>query len=202
MSMMKLHAGTGESNGLAKLTGSESDAALERLSPIVTEPAATLLESTHPFLAARRLRAQALRMLNAGKSKYYGAAIDNLERARDCNRQDWQWRDEVAHLRRWAGDDSRRVSDVFLEEQPRLLPPPLHTFPTDRVETVCSRKTIYVRFDLNDYSIPPEAVGRPLTLAAADTAVRFSTAPPRSPVIPVAMTGIKRCSIRPTGPPY
>jgi hypothetical protein len=25
---------------------------------------------------------------------------------------------------------------------------------------VRSHKTIYVRFDLNDYSIPPEAVGR------------------------------------------
>ena len=36
-----------------------------------------------------------------------------------------------------------------------------------------SRKTIYVRFDLNDYSIPPEAVGRPLTLVASDTDVRI-----------------------------
>jgi hypothetical protein len=44
---------------------------------------------------------------------------------------------------------------------------------TDRVESVCSRKTIYVRFDLNDYSIPPEAVGRPLTLVASDTTVRL-----------------------------
>jgi hypothetical protein len=30
-----------------------------------------------------------------------------------------------------------------------------------------------VRFDLNDYSIPPEAVGRPLTLSASDTTVRI-----------------------------
>ena len=36
-----------------------------------------------------------------------------------------------------------------------------------------SRKTIYVRFDLNDYSIPPEAVGRPFTLVASDTDVRI-----------------------------
>ena len=34
-------------------------------------------------------------------------------------------------------------------------------------------KTIYVRFDLNDYSIPPEAVGRQLTLIASDTLVRI-----------------------------
>ena len=38
---------------------------------------------------------------------------------------------------------------------------------------MCSRKTIYVRFDLNDYSIPPEAVGRPLTLIASDSTVRI-----------------------------
>lgn len=91
----------------------------------------------------------------------------------ECNRQAWRWRDEVAHQRRWPGEDGRTVAEVFAEEQPRLMPLPLHPFSTDRIEAVCSRKTIYVRFDLNDYSIPPDAVGRPLTLAASGTAVRL-----------------------------
>src|SRR2546425_1252777 len=91
----------------------------------------------------------------------------------ECNRQAWLWRDQVAHQRRWPGDDGRTVEQVFAEEQPRLMPPPLHPFSTDRIDTVCSHKTIYVRFDLNDYSIPPEAVGRPLTLIASDTTVRL-----------------------------
>jgi transposase len=91
----------------------------------------------------------------------------------ECNRQAWLWRDQVAHQRRWPGGDGRTVEQVFAEEQSRLLPPPLHLFSTDRIETVSSGKTIYVRFDLNDYSIPPEAVGRPLTLAASDTTVRI-----------------------------
>ncbi len=91
----------------------------------------------------------------------------------ECNRQAWLWRDQVAHQRRWPGQDGRTVEQVFAEEQPRLLTPPLHAFSTDRIETVRSRKTIYVRFDLNDYSIPPEAVGRPLTLVASDTTVRI-----------------------------
>lgn len=90
----------------------------------------------------------------------------------ECNRQAWRWRDEIAHQRRWPGEDGRTVAEVFAEEQPRLLPLPLHPFATDRIEAVCSRKAIYVRFDLNDYSIPPEAVGRPLTLVASDTSVR------------------------------
>jgi len=91
----------------------------------------------------------------------------------ECNRQALLWRDQVAHQRRWPGGDHRTVADVFAEEQPRLLPAALHPFPTDRIETVYSRKTIYVRFDLNDYSIPPEAVGRQLTLVATDTSVRI-----------------------------
>jgi len=91
----------------------------------------------------------------------------------ECNRQAWQWRDQIAHRRPWPSDSGRIVVDVFAEEQPRLLPPPLHSFPTERIETVRSHKTIYVRFDLNDYSIPPEMVGRPLTLAASDTTVRI-----------------------------
>jgi transposase len=91
----------------------------------------------------------------------------------ECNRQAWQWRDQVAHQRKWPGDAGLTVAQVFAEEQPRLLSPPLHSFSTDRVETVRSHKTIYVRFDLNDYSIPPEAVGRTLTLVASDTTVRI-----------------------------
>jgi transposase len=91
----------------------------------------------------------------------------------ECNRQAWLWRDQVAHQRRWPGGDGCTVEQAFADEQPRLLPCPLHSFSTDRIEIVRSHKTIYVRFDLNDYSIPPEAVGHPLTLVASDTAVRI-----------------------------
>jgi transposase len=91
----------------------------------------------------------------------------------ECNRQALLWRDQVAHRRHWPGDDRRTVAEVFAEEQPRLLTPPVHPFPTDLVLPVRAAKTIYVRFDLNDYSIPPEAVGRQLTIAASDTLVRI-----------------------------
>ncbi|MEA2911897.1 MAG: hypothetical protein QOJ15_3978 [Bradyrhizobium sp.] len=91
----------------------------------------------------------------------------------ECNCQALLWRDQVAHQRRWPGGDHRTVAEVFAEEQSRLLPPSLHPFPTDRIEAVRSHKTIYVRFDLNDYSIPPEAVGRQLTLVASNIGVRI-----------------------------
>lgn len=91
----------------------------------------------------------------------------------DFNRQAARWRDEIAHRRPWPGDSSRTVGQVFDEERAKLLPLPRHPFETDLVTTVSSRRTIYIRFDLNDYSIPPSAVGRPLTLVASDTRVRI-----------------------------
>jgi hypothetical protein len=80
----------------------------------------------------------------------------------ECNRQALLWRNQVVHQRRWPEDGTRTVEQALAEEQPRLLPQPLHPFGTERIVAVRSAKTIYVRFDLNDYSIPPAAVGRPL----------------------------------------
>jgi len=91
----------------------------------------------------------------------------------DFNRQAARWRDEIAHRRAWPGDSSHTVQEVFEKERPCLLPLPRHPFETDLVTTVSSRRTIYVRFDLNNYSIPPQAVGHALTLVASDTRVRI-----------------------------
>lgn len=91
----------------------------------------------------------------------------------DFNRQALRWRDEVAHRRPWPGDDSKTVGQAFEEEKPYLLPLPTNPFDTDLVLSIQSGKTIYVRFDLNDYSIPPDSVGHPLTLLASDTMVRI-----------------------------
>ena len=90
----------------------------------------------------------------------------------DLNRQALVWRDEVAGARRWPGDDRKTVAEVFGEERQTLLSLPAHPFETELVVPVRSAKTIYIRFDLNDYSIPPTAVGRALTLAASETTVR------------------------------
>lgn len=81
-----------------------TDAALEQLSHYVTEPAAKNLERAHPDVAARLWRAQGLRIVNAGKSKYYDAALRNLERAKKCfekagNRKEWQKTVDEIHAR-------------------------------------------------------------------------------------------------------
>jgi transposase len=91
----------------------------------------------------------------------------------DFNRQALEWRDRIAHQRPWPGGDNRTVADVFDEEKALLLPLPIHPFDTDLVRPIRSGKTIFVRFDLNDYSIPPAMVGRTLTLVASATTVRL-----------------------------
>lgn len=60
------------------------DDALEHLSHYVTEPIARALETTQADVAARVWRAQAMRIVIAGKSKYYAAALANFASARRC----------------------------------------------------------------------------------------------------------------------
>ncbi len=52
------------------------------------------------------------------------------------------------------------VREVFLEEKSRLLPLPPNPFPTEERVEVAVGRTPYVRFDLNDYSVPPDYVQR------------------------------------------
>jgi len=89
------------------------------------------------------------------------------------NRQALEWRDREAHSRRWPGGDHCTVADAFAEEKPRLLPMPVNRFDSDLMVPVRSGKTIYVRFDLNDYSIPPAAIGKQLVVAASESTVRI-----------------------------
>jgi transposase len=91
----------------------------------------------------------------------------------NLNRQAIEWRDRIAMARPWPDDDSRTVADLLQEERSRLLPLPSHPFETDLVQCVRAFKTPYVRFDLNDYSIPHSFVRRSLTLVASHTRVRI-----------------------------
>jgi hypothetical protein len=83
-SVMDLFTGTKESERLAELVRGVTDVELKSLSHYATEPAAVILDKSDPELAARLWRAQALRIVDAGKSKYYEIAVANLERARRC----------------------------------------------------------------------------------------------------------------------
>ena len=95
----------------------------------------------------------------------------------DLNRQLDDWISGIAHARPVPADPERRlVKDALDEERPRLLPLPEHAFSCEIVRAICSGKTPYIRFDLNDYSIPHHLVGKPLTLIATERDVRIANA--------------------------
>jgi transposase len=90
----------------------------------------------------------------------------------DLNAQAAAWCNGPASSRRCPEDRSQTVAAVFEQEQGKLLPLPEHPFPVeDRVE-VHTGKTPYVRFDLNDYTVPPDCVRRTLVVRATDEVVR------------------------------
>lgn len=68
---------------LAGRVRSAGPAQLEAISHYCSEPAAKGLAKRDAPAAARLYRALGMRILNAGKSKYYDAALDHFEKARD-----------------------------------------------------------------------------------------------------------------------
>jgi len=81
----------------------------------------------------------------------------------DLNAQAEAWCRSVAADRRCPGQMTLTVREAFAEEAPHLLALPDNPYPIYEREAVIARKTPYVRFDLNDYSIPHTHVRRPLT---------------------------------------
>ena len=102
---------------------------------------------------------------------YLGAHMENFLRghvgAFDA------WVSGPAGERRCPEDEALTVCEAFAQERERLLELPGNAFPTEEVRAVSAGKTPYVRFDLNDYSIPHTCVARTLTVAATIDQVRI-----------------------------
>jgi hypothetical protein len=80
--------------------------ALEVLSHVIMEPAATRLATSHPDVAAKLYRVLGLRILTAKKSKYYPAAVSHFAQAKQCYKQAGlahEWEVLVEAVRRTHG---------------------------------------------------------------------------------------------------
>ena len=84
----------------------------------------------------------------------------------ELNAQADEWCQGVSCKRTCPEDESLSVGEAFLQEQPRLLALPDNPFNTCERKTVRAQKTPYVRFDLNDYSIPHQHVQKMLSIYA------------------------------------
>src|SRR6202522_1526207 len=90
----------------------------------------------------------------------------------DLNAQAEAWCKGLAADRRCPEDLKRSVREVFAEETPPLLPLPDNPAPLLERVAVSVGKTPYVRFDLNDYSVPHAQVRRVLTVLADPHEIR------------------------------
>ena len=91
----------------------------------------------------------------------------------DLNAQAEAWCLGPAADRPCPEERTLSVREAFLQEQPRLLALPANAFPTEERVAVKVGKTPYVRFDLNDYSVPHTQVQRLLTVMASPQEVRI-----------------------------
>jgi transposase len=90
----------------------------------------------------------------------------------DLNAQVEAWCTDQAADRPCPEQRSISVREAFAQERPQLLALPDNPYPTDERVELSSGKTPYVRFDLNDYSIPHTHVRKPLSVVASPTEVR------------------------------
>jgi transposase len=91
----------------------------------------------------------------------------------DLNDQAEAWCVGPAADRRCPGEPDRTVREVFAEESSRLLALPDNPAPLLEHVAVSVGKTPYVRFDLNDYSVPHTHARRMLTVLADPHEVRI-----------------------------
>ena len=90
----------------------------------------------------------------------------------DLNEQARVWTAGEAASRRCPEDRARSVGEVFAEERGALFGLPSTPFEADERLEVEAGKTPYVRFDLNDYSIPHTHVRKTLAVVASRERVR------------------------------
>ena len=91
----------------------------------------------------------------------------------ELNAQALAWCDGQAADRACPEDRSQSVRKVFEDEKTSLLSLPKNAYPVHESGPAVVGKTPYIRFDLNDYSVPHQYANRTLTVWANTDIVRI-----------------------------
>lgn len=142
-----------------------------RFHPTLLELAAWYHFQPRPVAIARgNEKGRVERAIRFARERFFAARrFADLD---DLNAQALAWCAGEAAERPCPEDRARTVRACFEEERPRLLALPAEPFPCQERVDVPSHKTPYVRFDLNDYSIPHTHVRRTLQVVATQERVR------------------------------
>ena len=142
-----------------------------RFHPTLLELAAHYRFQPRPVAVARgNEKGRVERAIRFVRDRFFAAR--EFKDISDLNTQATAWCLQEAALRGCPEDRDRTVQAVFEEERALLLPLPDNPFPTEERLDSIARKSPYLRFDLNDYSIPHTHVGRPLEILATLERVR------------------------------
>jgi transposase len=91
----------------------------------------------------------------------------------ELNEQVLEWCLSDSLERPWRRGESKLVKDAFREEKEKLNPLPATLFLARERLRVSIGKTPFARFHTNDYSVPPEYVGKLLDILASHSTVQF-----------------------------
>lgn len=143
-----------------------------RFHPTLLELAAAYRFAPRPVAVARgNEKGRVERSIRFVRERFFAAR--RFADMADLNAQALAWCATEAAERPCPEDRSRNVRACFEEERPRLLSLPGEPFPCQERLIVRAGKTPYVRFDLNDYSIPHTHVRRTLEVLATLDTVRI-----------------------------
>ena len=143
-----------------------------RFNPTLLELAAHYRFEPRPVAVARgNEKGRVERAIRFARDAFFAAReFRDLD---DLNAQARAWCEGAAAERPCPEERRRSVREVFAEEKPHLLGLPHNPFPCEERVEVSVRKSPYVRFDLNDYTIPHDHVNRMLTVLATLETVRI-----------------------------
>jgi hypothetical protein len=142
-----------------------------RFHPTLLELSAWYRFAPHPVAVARgNEKGRVERAIRFVRERFFAARrFTDLE---DLNAQALAWCAGEAADRPCPEDRTRSVRECFEAERGHLLALPDEPFPAAERLIVHAHKTPYVRFDLNDYSVPHTHVRRTLEVLATVETVR------------------------------
>lgn len=143
-----------------------------RFNPILLEFSAYYRFEPRPVAIARgNEKGRVERAIRYVRDNFFAAR--EYKTVEELNEQASDWCNGAAASRACPEDKSRSVGDVFESEQDKLMQLPAVSYPTDEQAQVNVGKTPYVRFDLNDYSVPAKWVRQTLEVRASVNEVKI-----------------------------
>lgn len=142
-----------------------------RFNPTLLEFAAHYRYEPRPVAVARGSeKGRVERSVQYVRSSFFaGREFVDLD---DLNAQARAWCEGLAGDRRWVQDSRKSQHEAFVEEQPSLMDLPQREYPLGERVAVQVGKYPYVRYDLNDYTVPHTHVRRTLEVLATEKTIR------------------------------